>query len=233
MADEREMTAGEAYAIALRRRDAILAGEATVNRIDLDAMLRDLISTPDGAAAYVEAQEEVLCEFERAAYERGAAEMRDRAAATTARLKTDRTGGHAEGDNEALEMAAREIRALPLTKEGDQTSCEEITARCEDCDRPYGEDHGFPDFIIPLDMWQRISSAGDETGLLCPSCICGRLHRADIREVEGAFMSGPIHSVSRATMYALRRVENVELRLWGGGPPRMTSSPTARINPLA
>lgn len=87
-----------------------------------------------------------------------------------------------------------------------------MRAACEDCDREYGNEHGFPDLIIPLDAWKRISTNGDESGLLCPSCICKRLHAAGISGVEGAFMSGPIESVTRPTMYALRRVENLELR---------------------
>lgn len=83
---------------------------------------------------------------------------------------------------------------------------------CDDCGREYGNEHGFPDLIIPLSDWKRISPTGDECGLLCPSCICARLHKAGIT-CEGAFMSGPIETVSRPTMYALRRVENLELRL--------------------
>jgi hypothetical protein len=92
---------------------------------------------------------------------------------------------------------------------------------CQDCDRPYGAEHGFPDLIIPFDVWKRISPSGDEGGLLCPSCICARLHKAGIR-CEGAFMSGPIESVSYHTMDALRRIENIELAIkgrnnaWGG-----------------
>lgn len=86
-------------------------------------------------------------------------------------------------------------------------------ATCYDCERPYGDEHGFPDLVIPLDVWKRISPSGNEGGLLCPSCICGRLYKAGIREVEGAFMSGPIMSVTRPTMNALRRVENLESRL--------------------
>ena len=84
---------------------------------------------------------------------------------------------------------------------------------CNDCERPYGEEHGFPDLIIPNVYWRQISPRGDDSGLLCPSCICKRLYHAGIRGVAGAFMSGPIKSVSEHTMYALRRVENLEERL--------------------
>lgn len=82
-----------------------------------------------------------------------------------------------------------------------------MRAKCEDCSRPYA-DPGFPDFIIPNAAWRRISTKEDLSGLLCPSCICARLDKAGIK-CEGAFMSGPIESVSRPTMYALRRSENV------------------------
>lgn len=85
---------------------------------------------------------------------------------------------------------------------------------CHDCSRPYGDEHGFPDLIIPYDAWRRISPTGDDGGLLCPSCICKRLHAAGIT-CEGAFVSGPIISVSGPTMTALRRVENIELAISG------------------
>lgn len=84
---------------------------------------------------------------------------------------------------------------------------------CEDCNRPY-ESGGFPDFIIPYAAWKQISTGGDESGLLCPSCICQRLHDKGIH-CEGAFMSGPIISVSGPTMNVLRRVENIELAIDG------------------
>lgn len=84
---------------------------------------------------------------------------------------------------------------------------------CFDCQRPY-EDGGFPDFIIPYWAWKKISPTGDDGGLLCPSCICKRLHDAGIR-CEGAFMSGPIISVSEPTMSNLRRIENIELAIEG------------------
>ena len=87
-------------------------------------------------------------------------------------------------------------------------------ASCEDCQRPYGDSHGFPDLIIPYDDWRRISTSGDDGGLLCPSCICKRLHHAGIK-CTGAFMSGPITSVSQEMMTVLRRVENIELALGG------------------
>lgn len=85
---------------------------------------------------------------------------------------------------------------------------------CDDCGRQYGAEHGFPDLVIPYDAWKEISPSGDDGGLLCPSCICKRLHDKGIR-CTGAFMSGPIISVSEPTMSALRRIENIELAIQG------------------
>lgn len=90
----------------------------------------------------------------------------------------------------------------------------EHRASCYDCRRQYGHEHGFPDLIISYWAWKQISPTGDDGGLLCPSCICKRLHDKGIR-CEGAFMSGPIISVSDPLMNALRRVENIELAIEG------------------
>lgn len=87
-------------------------------------------------------------------------------------------------------------------------------ARCADCGRQYGDEFGFPDLIIPYWAWKEISPTGDDGGLLCPSCICHRLETKGIR-CEGAFVSGPINSIDRWTMHALRRVENIELAIEG------------------
>ena len=80
---------------------------------------------------------------------------------------------------------------------------------CHDCGRPYGDEYGFPDLIIPNEAWRKISPTGDSGGLLCPSCICSRLHKAGMTNVYGAFMSGPIRSVEEPLMYALRWTENL------------------------
>jgi len=85
---------------------------------------------------------------------------------------------------------------------------------CYDCGRKYGHENGFPDLIIPFHAWKRISPTGDDSGLLCPSCICKRLFEAGI-QCEAAFMSGPIISVSGTTMELLRRVENIKLAIEG------------------
>ena len=84
---------------------------------------------------------------------------------------------------------------------------------CQDCNRPYGSG-GFPDLIIPFWAWKQISPSKSDGGLLCPSCICSRLESAGIR-CEGAFMSGPIMSVSQVEMNNLRRIENIELAIEG------------------
>lgn len=61
---------------------------------------------------------------------------------------------------------------------------------CHDCGREYGEP-GFPDLVIPHDVWNSISPAGNEGGLLCPSCLCERLEKAGIK-TTGKFTSGPL-----------------------------------------
>jgi len=91
-----------------------------------------------------------------------------------------------------------------------------MSAQCADCSRPYGDEYGFPDLVIPNEAWRRISPTGDDGGLLCPNCICARLHKAGMTGVYGAFMSGPIRSVDEPTMYALRWVENLRERAEGG-----------------
>lgn len=89
-----------------------------------------------------------------------------------------------------------------------------MSAGCEDCQRPYGDQDGFPDLIIPFWAWRQISTSGTDGGLLCPSCICKRLHVKGIH-CEGAFMSGPIRSVSPEFMQVARAVENIELAIEG------------------
>jgi len=106
------------------------------------------------------------------------------------------------------------LSAYIKQQEDQPETSESSNGGCEDCNRPYGYEHGFPDFVIPYDAWKRISTSGDDSGLLCPSCICQRLHDKGIR-CEGAFTSGPIISVSESTMSALRRVENIELAIDG------------------
>ena len=61
---------------------------------------------------------------------------------------------------------------------------------CFDCKRPYGDEFGFPDLIISDEKWKLIAPF-DSNGLLCPSCICARLHKAGLSD-SGKFMSGPL-----------------------------------------
>ena len=63
---------------------------------------------------------------------------------------------------------------------------------CCDCGRKYGDEFGFPDLVIPHDVWAKISPNGDSSGLLCPSCICQRLHAAGLTNVTSKFTSGPL-----------------------------------------
>lgn len=62
---------------------------------------------------------------------------------------------------------------------------------CYDCGRPYGNQYGFPDLIIPNDKWKAISPDGEGNGLLCPSCMCARAHVAKMISIPAVFQSGP------------------------------------------
>ena len=66
---------------------------------------------------------------------------------------------------------------------------------CYDCHRPYGDEHGFPDLVVPHEVWnEHLSPTGDEGGLLCPSCMCKRAHDAGLSGVRAEFRSGPFVS---------------------------------------
>lgn len=80
-------------------------------------------------------------------------------------------------------------------------------SKCYDCKLDYGDD-GFQDLTVSNDVWRRISPTGDDGGLLCPTCLVRALVREGIT-TEGAFASGPIISVTRPTMMALRQAENL------------------------
>jgi hypothetical protein len=62
---------------------------------------------------------------------------------------------------------------------------------CLDCGRHYGNEYGFPDLVLPNDVWAKISPTGDEGGMLCPSCICKRLVDRGLEDVPAVFRSGP------------------------------------------
>lgn len=79
------------------------------------------------------------------------------------------------------------------------------TAACFDCGRLYGEEVGFSDLVIPDWAWKHIAPVDGE-GLLCPSCLCGRLFRAGI-ECEGRFTSGPlVSSIGHAPVEYVRQL---------------------------
>jgi hypothetical protein len=65
---------------------------------------------------------------------------------------------------------------------------------CYDCGRHYGDEFGFPDLVLPHDVWAKISPRGDEGGLLCPSCICRRAHALGMTGVPAMWASGPLKS---------------------------------------
>lgn len=87
-------------------------------------------------------------------------------------------------DRGTLLLRPDEVDALRRLLEGQE-------AKCHDCERPYGDEHGFPDLVVPSDVWARISPTGNAGGLLCPSCICKRLHDFRIN-CEATFTSGPL-----------------------------------------
>jgi hypothetical protein len=65
---------------------------------------------------------------------------------------------------------------------------------CYDCGRHYGDEYGFPDLVLPNDVWAQISPRGDEGGLLCPSCICRRAYALGMSGVPAMWASGPLKS---------------------------------------
>ena len=65
------------------------------------------------------------------------------------------------------------------------------SARCANCGRRYGDEFGFPDLVVPAEVWRKISPRGDEGGLLCPSCMCERAYAVGIENVSAFFASGP------------------------------------------
>lgn len=65
-----------------------------------------------------------------------------------------------------------------------------LKAHCYDCYRPYGDEYGFPDLVVPNAIWLKISPTGHEGGLLCPNCICQRCTKLGIKS-KAVFTSGP------------------------------------------
>ncbi|MEQ1653816.1 MAG: hypothetical protein ABL897_15140, partial [Hyphomicrobium sp.] len=87
-------------------------------------------------------------------------------------------------------------------------------AECDDCRREYGEEHGFPDMILPQWAWDKISPTGDDGGLLCPCCIITRLVAKGLR-CEASIASASIDCVPLVIMQQIRRLENIECALEG------------------
>ena len=73
--------------------------------------------------------------------------------------------------------------------------CKEEHPKCADCGRPYGDEFGFPDLVVPHNIWnEKLSPQGNEGGLLCPSCMCKRAHDAGLENVSAKFTSGPFYT---------------------------------------
>lgn len=66
--------------------------------------------------------------------------------------------------------------------------------RCHDCGRLYGAAHGFPDLVVPDEVWRLLSPTGDAHGLLCPCCMVVRAEALGLEHVDARFTSGPFVS---------------------------------------
>lgn len=64
--------------------------------------------------------------------------------------------------------------------------------RCDDCGRKYGDQYGFPDLVVPNDVWKKLAPRYvNGGGLLCPSCMCRRAAELGLENVPATFRSGP------------------------------------------
>lgn len=63
-------------------------------------------------------------------------------------------------------------------------------AECYDCGLDY-DNSGFADLVVPHDIWALISPTGDESGLLCPTCMVRAAARAGLTHIQAIFRSGP------------------------------------------
>ena len=126
--------------------------------------------------------------------------------------------GH-EGEHHFEEWDTRDMFHWTEAQRGD--------IGCFDCGLLYTEMH---DLIIPLSAWKRISPTGNEGGLLCANCICGRLHEVGISNVPAAFMSGPLRTISSELMTVLRQTENLMLKTDAEPEPEPLPEPLPNAN---
>jgi hypothetical protein len=131
----------------------------------------------------------------------GLRDLRSPMRAALAEFEPDHMAASIEQTVKMLWEARQEIERLqrPTEEAGtaDERTAEQRDASltCHDCGRLYGDEHGFPDLVVPHDVWRQISPTGDEGGLLCPSCICARAHNAGI-ETIAEFRSGPFATMN-------------------------------------
>ena len=71
---------------------------------------------------------------------------------------------------------------------------------CYDCERPYGDEYGFPDLLVQKSIWKKISPTGDEGGLLCPSCLIRLIMNIGLKDIPATFVSGPLQMISEKQM---------------------------------
>lgn len=87
-------------------------------------------------------------------------------------------------------------------------------ATCKDCNRLYGDEHGFPDMIIPNEAWEKINPNSCGGGLLCPSCICKRLYDCGLSNIPVWFASGPCRTALTAEADQLRKTLSITRENW-------------------
>lgn len=128
-----------------------------------------------------------------------------------------REGVIASPPNDARTVALMETQKVRDAQEEcrrwNESHCDDTPIGCYDCGRQYGDGYGFPDLLVPNDIWRRISPTGDEGGLLCPSCIVKRVAAIGCYSIPAAFMSGPLKSVDPTVMEALLGMENLREQL--------------------
>lgn len=96
---------------------------------------------------------------------------------------------------------------------------------CYDCGRPYGDEHGFPDLLVPNDVWEKINPTEHRgAGLLCPSCIVARCVHLGLERVPVVWTSGPF--APKSDPFHLDRIN----REWAAAsPPDSAVSPPSKL----